>query len=281
MKGLCTSQNAMNRLDDVSGALFPKLIDMIFDEERKGPSEFNTRGVITTLVFEHLAAAGPSQRLSRAQEALLYLADRKPTDDKRPATFITQMQQNRPYQAWCRELSSVTKEAFWIFLHHLNVIHPATVDQDKVNESYFERHFPKERPPIPAQPYMGGVEWDATNYMATHLDLMNGIIASLPTTEDRNALRDELKASGMEKVMGDKLRLCKSKFYSCVHDGLRTWVAAAQEDGWETHDVSWGPPKKAPSPRKNDVVKNSQAPQLDLPKLDVGGPKTPGGEGWI
>jgi hypothetical protein len=28
---------------------------------------------------------------------------------------------------------------------------------------YNERHFPVPRPPVPAAPYVGGVEWDATN----------------------------------------------------------------------------------------------------------------------
>jgi hypothetical protein len=27
-----------------------------------------------------------------------------------------------PYQVWCKEMTNVTKEVFWIFIHHLNVI---------------------------------------------------------------------------------------------------------------------------------------------------------------
>jgi len=45
----------------------------------------------------------------------------------------------------------------------------------------------------------GGVEWDATNYLASHLDMLNGILACLPTREERNALREELLVSGWEK----------------------------------------------------------------------------------
>jgi hypothetical protein len=60
---------------------------------------------------------------------------------------------------------------------------------------------------------------------------MNALIASLPTGDERNQLRQELKVSGFEKCMGGSLRTCKEKFYGAVHDGLRTWVSAATEDG--------------------------------------------------
>lgn len=283
LKGLCTTEAALKRLADVSGTLFPALIDMLYDEERKGPSEFNTRGVITTLLFAHLAAARPEQRLGRAQEVLLYLSDRKPAEEERPPGFIVAMTTSRPYQSWCKEVSGVAKEVFWIFLHHLNVVEPAHIEDVKRQTSYFNRHFPKERPPVPAAPYIGGVEWDATNYLASHLDLMNGIIACLPTRSDRNGLRDELKASGFEKVMGDKLRLCKEKFYGCVHDGLRTWTAAAEEDLWSAVDVRVGPPKPE-SPKKGGHAspkKEAPPPQIDLPQMDLGVNKAAAEDGWL
>ena len=107
--------------------------------------------------------------------------------------------------------------------------------------NYTTTHYPPARPPVPAAPYVGGVEWDATNYLAAHLDLLNGLLASLPTGADRNALRAELRLSGFEKVMGSSLRTCKEKFYGSVHAGLRTWVAAAAADGWSASDVRAGP----------------------------------------
>lgn len=78
--------------------------------------------------------------------------------------------------------------------------------------------------------------------------------------------------------MGGSLRTCKEKFYSAVHDGLRTWVAAAAEDGWAYNSVREGPragdpgspsksPKKVPgSPRKG--LLDEKPPQLQL-ALDV------------
>lgn len=118
---------------------------------------------------------------------------------------------------------------------------------------------------------MGGVEWEATNYLAAHLDLMNALIASLRTSEGRNELRQELKVSGFEKCMGGSLRTCKEKFYGAVHDGLKTWVSAAAEDGWDIKDVRNGPPREdvrqKMSPKKS---KKEEPPKLEMPVLELG-----------
>ena len=50
LKGLCTTSRALNELEKVQSSLFPELLRMLFDEERKGPSEFNTRGVVISLL---------------------------------------------------------------------------------------------------------------------------------------------------------------------------------------------------------------------------------------
>lgn len=209
----------------------------------------------------------------------------------------------RPYKLWCREVTNVTKEVFWIFLHHLNVVPlpkrpgsagsdatdpaPGMVDAAEEEErkkvldaTYTQRHFPGLRPPVPAAPYIGGVEWDATTYITAHLDLLNGLIASLLSASARNSLRQELQDSGFEKTLGGTLRTCKEKFYSGVHDGLRAWVAAASEDGWETRFVREGPTTeercKSLSPKKSPVKKGDEAPKLEMPKLElnIGGKAT-------
>ena len=204
----------------------------------------------------------------------------------------------RPYKLWCREISNVSKEVFWIFLHNLNVVPLSKSSKDSSNQRidnneppasgpstpFTRKHFPGERPPVPAAPYVGGVEWDATTYIASHLDLLNGLIACIETPAARNALRSEMRACGLEKLLGGTLRTCREKFYSCVHDGLRAWVAAAAEDGWETKDVREGPseeesPKKSPVKKRKD---DTPAPQLqELPVLQ--GPKLDLGQddGWL
>ena len=193
----------------------------------------------------------------------------------------------------------MTKEVFWIFLHNLNVIvlpgvaskngeaaenpeqgvssvvscvSDGSLGFSDPHHRYMAKHFPPELPPVPAAPYVGGVEWDATNYLASHLDIINGILACLPTQVERNALREQLRVSGWEKCMGGTLRLCKEKFYGCVHAALRCWVAAAAEDGWNTRDVRCGPSAERQSPARKNVKKMTAVdpvPKIDM-RLDFG-----------
>lgn len=279
LKGLCTTSLALQRLADIEAELFPNLLGMLFDEEKKGPSDFSTRSIVISLLFAHLSASLHTDEIalaSRARTILGYLKDPSPEEAKKPFDFIEQMHVNRPYRFWGKEVVNVTKEVFWIFLHHLNVIPIINTDQN--SKTFTDRHYPPPRPPHPAAPYVGGVEWEATSYLATHLDLLNGLLASIPSQAERNSIREEMRASGFEKVMGGTMRTCKEKFYGGVHEGLKVWVAAAREDGWAGEDVRAGPPREAgSSPRKGgSPVKKEEAPRI---KLDVGIPAVGGGQG--
>ncbi|KAK4232475.1 GTPase-binding protein rid1 [Podospora fimiseda] len=310
LKALCTTDMALQYLHSIHTTLFPALLHMIFDPEKKGPSEFTTRGIITSILFTYIECAGPIERVSRAKAVLGFLRDPEPEGDKRPLDFVLEMRRERPYRVWCKEVVCVTKEVFWIFLHNLNIVAlPGASDKDPTNPAqptrrrsntstssslpdsdissaqlaYMARHFPQERPPVPAAPYVGGVEWDATNYLASHLDLMNAILACTgPTAAERNTLREHMRISGWERCLGGSLRMCKEKFYGAVHDGLRTWVAAAHEDGWDVRDVRFGPPpesksrsqspvKRAPGAGKKEAPVVAVAPpKLEMPKFDFG-----------
>ncbi|KAF9876180.1 GTPase binding protein rid1 [Colletotrichum karsti] len=294
LKALCTTALALQYLHSINTDLFPKLLHMLFDPEKKGPSEFTTRNIITSVLFTYIESATPQERIVRAKTVLSYLRNPKPKDEDRPVGFVLDMRKERPYTVWNKEVVSVTKEVFWIFLHHLNIIALPSEMSTKggaplaaiTNGStydpyaYMHRHFPSERPPVPAAPYVGGVEWDATNYLASHLDLLNAIVACTPTADQRNALRHDLRISGWEKVLGGSLRLCKEKFYGCVHEALRCWVAAATEDGWDARDVRYGPPpeSRSSSPAKKSPAKKpaEPAPKIEIPKLDFGLDRQPG-----
>lgn len=267
LKGLSTTSLAMQRLELMSKDLVPALLKMLFDPERKGPAEFSTRGVIISLIFSQLSNTlhnSSEIHTDKAREILRFMRDPDEEAEKQPLDFVTQMHVSRPWRVWCKEVTNVTKEVFWIFLHQYNVI-PVT-DAVNLGELDFARgYFPAARAPHPAAPYVGGVEWEATQYLATHLDLLNGLIVSLPTPAERNELREQMRRSGWEKTMGGTLRTCKEKFYGGVHDGLRAWVAAAKADGWPVEDVRAGPPREASSPRKSPVKKSAEAvPQLAL-----------------
>ena len=276
LKALTTTSSAMKQLDGLQAKLFPTLLALLYSsgEEKKGPSEFTTRGLILSLLFASISAS-PTPK--RAQELLSYLKDPTPKNAAEPLGFIAGMHRPRPYKLWCTEINNVAKEVFWIFLHSVNVI-PYPADTASGTD-YCTTHFPPPRPPVPAAPYVGSVEWDATTYLAIHLDLLNGVIASFTTVEDRNALRTELKDSGFEKVMGGQLRLCKEKFYGHVHAGLSTWAGAARADGWDSKDVREGPRdevKKRARSASPVKKKTEKPPVLDMPKLDfeVRGPMT-------
>lgn len=272
LKALCTTSLALHELSTIQSSLFPTLLAMLFDEDKKGPSEFTTRNIIISLLFAYLSASTSTDLTTRARTLLSYLRDPSQPEAAQPPGFIASMHHPRPYRVWSKEVVNVTKEVFWIFLHHLNVIpYPSTPDVSSA--TYASRHFPRDRPPVPAAPYVGGVEWEATNYLASHLDLLNGIIAALPSPEERNDLRQELMDSGFEKCMGGSLRTCKEKFYSSVHAGLSTWIGAAREDGWDMAYVKEGPRREEAkmvkaSPKK--VKKEDRPPQLEMPRLDVG-----------
>ena len=89
--------------------------------------------------------------------------------------------------------------------------------------------------------------------------------------------------SGFEKVMAGSLRTCKEKFYGAVHDGLKTWVAAAIVDGWSVEDVrrpivnsgsTTASPVKLQNPFKHaSPAKNGKAMVVDdkkgFPKLEL------------
>ncbi|KAF1834336.1 GTPase binding protein-like protein Rid1 [Decorospora gaudefroyi] len=269
LKGLCTTATALKQLKDISSTLYPALLAMLFDEEHKGPSEFTTRELIIEIIFAHISMAPEAELESRAKDLMKYLKD--PIKEKETSTvpFILQMHQPRPYQVWCKELSNVTKEVFWIFIHHLNVIPVPPKPSHNPPKSYARTHFPGQRAIVPAAPYVGGVEWDATNYLATHIDLLNGLMASLPTAAARNEFRQELKVSGFEKLMGH-LRACNPKYYGAVHDSVKVWIGAALEDDWDVRAVRMGA-EGSVSPAKQSPKKKAEAPpQLQAPKVDAG-----------
>ena len=272
LKGLCTTATALKQLKQVSTTLYPALLAMLFDEEHKGPSEFTTRELVIEIIFAHISTAPEAELEARATELLKYLKD--PVKEKESSTvpFILQMHQPRPYQVWCKEMTNVTKEVFWIFIHHLNVIPvPPRPVVEIPAKSYARAHFPGQRAIVPAAPYVGGVEWDATNYLATHIDLINGLIASLPSSSARNTLRQEFKVSGFEKLLGH-LRACNPKYYGAVHDSVKVWIGAALEDDWDVKHVRMGSSdnKASVSPMKQSPKKKTEPPpQLQAPKMGI------------
>lgn len=50
LKGLSTTQPGLDAILKVESTLFPTLLKLLFDEEKKGPSEYNDRKAIVDLL---------------------------------------------------------------------------------------------------------------------------------------------------------------------------------------------------------------------------------------
>lgn len=50
LKGLCTTERAMIELDSIADQLFPALLGMLFDDEKKGPAEYTTRTIVVNVL---------------------------------------------------------------------------------------------------------------------------------------------------------------------------------------------------------------------------------------
>jgi hypothetical protein len=55
LKGVCTTERAMSEFEKVADSLFPALIGMLFDDEKKGPAEYGTRGIVITVLCESIS----------------------------------------------------------------------------------------------------------------------------------------------------------------------------------------------------------------------------------
>ncbi|OLL25158.1 GTPase-binding protein rid1 [Neolecta irregularis DAH-3] len=280
MRALCTAENGLVLLMVDEFAILEKLTQWIFSE--KPPAEFNTRGLIIDLVLTQLTSVATQNRPLYAERLMGYLANPKPTAEKRQHEFIEQARTPRPYKRWCVELERVARDVFWIFLHGKNEI-PILDTKARLNIPLNIKGQHSAEPMVPAG-FVGGVEWEAMEYAGWNLKLVNELILSFPTPEKRNGLRAEFKASGIEKIMGGKFRKTSTKFYQTLHENLATWVAWAESDGWDSRIVRLGPEAEEIRPRGMGQASAGRVKQKlfglghqgsrgqpRLPSLDIGG----------
>ncbi len=224
LKSLCTSDRGLLALGSVATEILPTLVDFLFSE--KGPAEFSTRQSIMCILDAHLEGDF-GLRHTRAEQILSYLADPlKPLSERHP-DFMEAAYTPRPYKRWVAELERVCRDVFWIFLHSSNMIDVLDSEQlSKMNRGA----------PVVPQGFVGGVEWEATHYMASYIRLINSILASLHESE-RRLLRTEMKRSQFETIMGQKLRKASTKFYGHLHEELTIWVSNAAHDRWNVSSI--------------------------------------------
>ncbi|KZP00382.1 hypothetical protein CALVIDRAFT_475841 [Calocera viscosa TUFC12733] len=126
--------------------------------------------------------------------------------------FIATLHTPRIYKAYLAELSDVCRDYFWVFCHPGNAIWQL----EEVDESTVER------PRAPGG-MTGGVEFEAMNYLTTHLRFINAtaksaIDQSVPPTSDLSARRfhEDLFASGFERILAT-IRKASTTYYPTLH----------------------------------------------------------------
>jgi hypothetical protein len=173
----------------------------------------------------HLSASPSS-----AQTILSYLTD--PPPEVPPHDFLLESYIPRPYKKWHAEINSICRDTFWIFLHPKNVI-PVSTPHDEP--------FPlsaKITAQVPSG-FKGGVEWHATEYLTSHVALINTILGGL-RGRDRAIVRRDMRNCGFESVMGGKLRKSSSEYYPGLHKELQRWCWMGHCDGYSVFDVARG-----------------------------------------
>ena len=161
---------------------------------------------------------------------LTYLTD--PVPETKPHEFLAESYTPRPYKKWHAELTSITRDTFWMFLHPKNVI-----PLSPPIEAPFP-HTAKVTASVPSG-FKGGVEWTAAEYLTAHIALVNGVLAGLPVWK-RGEVRRDMRNCGFEVVMGGKLRKVSREYYPGLHGELQRWCWESHRDGWRVFDVSRG-----------------------------------------
>ena len=79
LKGLCTTEKAMLELESMADELFPRLTWMLYDEEKKGPAEYSTRAIVTSILCEwSTESISPKHRENADENSLVnFLASAK------------------------------------------------------------------------------------------------------------------------------------------------------------------------------------------------------------
>jgi len=227
--------------------LFPRLMRMHFSwgEERRAFFQFQRRQIVIELLYEYLNNVRNYNRdhpettvQERAQTVLGYLRDfterEKPMHD-----FIAAMYKQRRYKNWHKELRSTTAPwtgTPWMYWHKDNIIPIKPIPKEDRGHSYMDQHWPERRQELPCSDTRSHIETLVSLYLASNIDLMNAIIATLPTWEERRALRQELKDTGFEDLFA-KLRTASQTNFPCITTSISTYCRAAIADGWSVRQV--------------------------------------------
>ncbi|KAF3922627.1 hypothetical protein ABW21_db0200355 [Orbilia brochopaga] len=277
LKAAYTAPMADAHFDAMHEELFPLILSMMFDDERKKtPHEYETREAAIGILFTYLVQAPLDQQAARARIVMSHLENPPVAKSQLGPAWVEALKQPRPFTRWSSEVARLTYETGWVWYHPGNRI-ALREDVDEL-APYSVAFFPTPRPFVAMDgANVKSVEHNVANLSALHLEILNAITAYLPTRDERNTFREAVKKSGMEKTMGQVLR-CAGKgegyeLYIALHCALTDWVTAAQADGWESWEhVRTGRFPKEKSGGKVRALKKIEAmygPQYELPDMGL------------
>ncbi|KAK9370971.1 armadillo-type protein [Lipomyces kononenkoae] len=262
LKTISEYEMGLDHMTTIAPLLFPKLIDFLFSD--KQPTYFADRALILSIIVACIATATQEDRYDRSRSILSYLEDPMEPVDKTAPSFISVSHRRRPYRNWCLECSNVVRDVFWLFIDsssHLKVI---SIDPDEI--------FVRERFGVSqgdCRPYMSGVERDAVEYLAFHIDLVNLILASIPTKGERNCIRQQMKDSGFESLIGKYLRTVGGPHSAILRINLETLIALAVIDGWNAEYMRTGKRRDGEAPVDNLLRVVPTFPIKPVPAQDL------------
>ncbi|KAF3083362.1 hypothetical protein TWF594_006867 [Orbilia oligospora] len=275
LKAAYTAPMADARFDAVHVELFTMILSMMFDEERKKtPYEYETREAAISLMFTYLQQAPLDQQVTRARSLVKILENPPLAKSQQGPAWVEAIKQPRPFTRWSSEVARLTYETGWVWYHPGNRI---TLREYDPEAPFSVAHFPTPRAFMAIDGgSVNSIEMNVSNYAALHVEIMNAIIAYLPTRAERNGFRMAVSMSGMEKIMGQVLR-CAGKGHhyeqlANIHSALTDWVTAARADGWESWEHVRTGRFPAESQDKVKAMRKIEAmygPQYELPDMGL------------
>ncbi|EGF98197.1 uncharacterized protein MELLADRAFT_118582 [Melampsora larici-populina 98AG31] len=134
--------------------------------------------------------------------------------------FVSVSHRNRPYKKLVTELCGVLMDYFWVFCHSENQYWDLSeLDEEQI-----------ESPKVPSG-MTGGVEYEAMEYSAAVMKLINEFIRTEPDEIGKSKIHKDLFESGFERALVT-MRKSSMTYYPSIHLELaRYLVEALKVDG--------------------------------------------------
>lgn len=214
----------------MSSTFFPTLVTFLFSDSQ--PSDFSDRSCILSLLISYLKQADPSQREHRSRCILSYLEEANTTSDKPEPEFIELCHISRPLKKWANECNNVVRDVFWIFKRIGTHIRLSPI-KNRSMEDVFHKQTERCKIRMSSRVGISALECTATEYLASHIELINLLICSISSKSDRAELRQRLKVAGFEMLIGKYLRAVVG-YSENLAINLEILVTVAYFDDWDT-----------------------------------------------